>query len=187
MTTPPEGGATDSSGADATQDERAYWEREAQKAFDARDAMRAKVREYEAREKAATEADAKRAAEAGEYKSAYEKALAQLEVATNKLRDHETQSAYIAEQLDSARSTLPKEMAEVIPESLPPVEQLRLMNKLSQFAQTQNGKPSAPPPSAPPAGTNDGGPGASEQETIEFIRNAPIEKVREWRAKLKKG
>lgn len=183
----PEGGATDSSAADTGATNNVYWEAEARKAFEARDSLKAKLREYEARERSQSEADAKRAAEAGEYKSAYEKALAQLEQATGKLRDYEIASAFIAEQLDTARGGLPDEMREVIPDSLPAVDQLRLINKLSKFAENKNGKPSAPSPSSPPAGVNDAGPGTDQQETIDFIRNAPIDKVREWRAKLKKG
>lgn len=188
-TAPPDGGATSSTadaGGQTPEQRNAFLEAEARKAYEARDAAKARVRELEAHHKTAQQEEAKRAAESGQWKEAYDKLLAQWEEAAPRLKELETLAPYFGERVDAALAALPEDLRDAIPSHLSAVDKLRLAEKLT--AHTTK-KPAAPPVPQTPGPTGGGTqPPYGTPEYLEWQRKAPIEEVREarrnWRDRL---
>jgi len=156
-----------------------YWEQEAKRAIAKRDELKARLREVEARDKEAQQEAAQRSAQQGQYKEAYEALLAKYEAEAPKLTEHEHMAAYFSERVEHAVGALPDDLREAVPESLSPVERLKLAERLSQYTTK---KPTAPPvPNTPAPGPGNTPPPYGTPEYVEWMRKAPIEEVRESR------
>jgi hypothetical protein len=138
----------------------AYWQREAERAFGRRaesvaerDAALAKLREYEDQGKSVKAAEAKRLAEAGEYKASYEQATEQLAQLLPIAQEYQALREHLDLQLVEQRKELPAEYRELIPESLPVQQQLAQLERVRKLVGKATNKPSVPPASPPPSST----------------------------------
>lgn len=156
-----------------------YWKQEAQKAIAKRDELKARLRNLEAKEKEAQQVAAQQAAQQGQYKEAYEAILAKYEAVVPALGEHEAMSAYFSERVERAVEALPDDLRDAVPESLSPVERLKLAERLSSHITK---KPAAPPvPNTPAPQPGSSAPPYGTPEYLEWMRSAPFDEVRESR------
>jgi hypothetical protein len=168
------GGTADMSIEDrlkAMEERNAFLEAEAKKAFADRDKLKAWKREQTTAAQQAAQESERRAAEAGEYKTAYEKAHARLEEVLPQVERFEQWQESRRTQVESEVAELPEELRELFDSSAPLEKQEEQLGKLRKFATTQAGPPT--PPAHSPAVPREG--------SILDIAD-PVERAKAWRS-----
>ena len=186
-TATPDSGATsttaDAAGngaATVAAEDGAFLAAEAKKAYEQRDAIKAKARDLEAKVKGMQEALAARAADEGKFKEAYE-ALAQSNVANEaKLREHAELSEYAAGAVEAAMASLPEPVRESMPQDLSLIGRLRLAQSLASHINSKT-PTSSPVPTTPAPASAGSRPAYGSPGYQEWARTASLDEVKESR------
>lgn len=127
----------------ALQSRIAYLESDALKIQAARDKAKQKARELEAKQQEALQAKAAQLAEANEWRQAHDLLKQQLNDAAPRLSRIEELETFVTQTVASARESIPEGLRESIPNTLAPIDQLKLIEALKQH--TMKTTPKAPP------------------------------------------